>query len=345
VPIQPTDTRRGQLDVIGYPTREDQLKKVVAQSETAARQRHGEIAGNWNETTRFVAGVCPHDDYYYAARLYNLVLKRLIARRIILFGVSHKARLFKVKNRMVFDSFSEWFTPGGPVQVSDIRDEIIHGLDPESYLQNNDMHTLEHSLEGIVHYLRALNPDVEIIPILIPAMHWDRIKQLSDELAEALLTLMRKNKWIPGEDIAILCSNDGVHYGDSQWGGSGYAPFGMDLEGYRKAVDQDLDICNRNLSGEITDEKLKSFLHRCVDPEEITRYRITWCGRFSVTFGLRVVSELTRRLGLQPLKGFLLDYGTSISEASLDTSELGDLGPTAPANFHHFVGYPALGYI
>ena len=42
--------------------------------------------------------------------------------------------------------------------------------------------------------------------------------------------------------------------------------------------------------------------------------------------------------------GTLLDYGTSVSEASLDVESLGGLGPTAPNNLHHFVGYAAIGY-
>jgi hypothetical protein len=40
-----------------------------------------------------------------------------------------------------------------------------------------------------------------------------------------------------------------------------------------------------------------------------------------------------------------LDYGTSVSEASLDVEGMNGMGPTAPNSFHHFVGYPAIGYL
>ena len=61
-------------------------------------------------------------------------------------------------------------------------------------------------------------------------------------------------------------------------------------------------------------------------------------------FGLAVVERLCRRQGRPAPAGILLDYGTSVSEASLDPEGLEGLGPTAPNNLRHFVGYAAVGY-
>jgi hypothetical protein len=44
------------------------------------------------------------------------------------------------------------------------------------------------------------------------------------------------------------------------------------------------------------------------------------------------------------MQGTLLDYGTSVSEASLDLESIPGLGTTSPNNMHHFVGYAAIGY-
>jgi hypothetical protein len=99
-----------------------------------------------------------------------------------------------------------------------------------------------------------------------------------------------------------------------------------------------------DLCGPLERAGLEEFLYRCVDSEDVTQYKITWCGRFSVPFGLNVASRLTEELENRPLVGTLLDYGTSVSEASLDLEPLGGLGSTAPNNLHHFVGYAAIGY-
>ena len=81
-----------------------------------------------------------------------------------------------------------------------------------------------------------------------------------------------------------------------------------------------------------------------MDSADVTKYLITWCGRFSIPFGLNVTSRLTDTLESRSLQGRLLDYGTSVSEASLDVEGLDGLGVTAPNNLHHFVGYAAIGY-
>ena len=147
-----------------------------------------------------------------------------------------------------------------------------------------------------------------------------------------------------GHDICLISSADAIHYGDAGWGGSNFAEYGTDSNGYEKAVARDLDLANNLLGGEVEPGKLEEFLYRCVDRHDVTKYTITWCGRFSIPFGLNVASRLTGALESRALTGTLLDYGTSVSEASLDVKDLGGLGVTAPNNLHHFVGYAAIGY-
>jgi hypothetical protein len=110
------------------------------------------------------------------------------------------------------------------------------------------------------------------------------------------------------------------------------------------AVERDIAMAERHLSGWIDRSGLTDFLHECVDPEDVTKYRIPWCGRFSVPLGINVASRLVERIESRRLEGSLFDYGTSVSEASLDVEGLQGLGPTAPNNFHHWVGYAAIGY-
>jgi hypothetical protein len=115
------------------------------------------------------------------------------------------------------------------------------------------------------------------------------------------------------------------------------------VDGYRQAVQRDLEMAGL-LCGPVTAANLEAFLYRCVDRKNVFSYRVPWCGRFSVPLGLSVASSLTRSLEGRELTGVLLDYGTSVSEATLDLADLDGMGATAPNNFHHFVGYPAIGY-
>lgn len=338
--------RRGQMDTVGFVTDAKQMDGVLAQcAKLAAPRREGlDKEHGWNEETSFIAGVCPHDDYYYAGRLYSLLLPRIHAKRVILFGVFHKARVFDCRDRLVFDSYRTWHGPYGPVRVSPLREEITKRLPQEDYMVDNDMQAVEHSVEAIVPFLQAYNRNVEIVSILVPYMQWDTMDRLATDLSAALSDIIKANGWKLGEDVCIISSSDAVHYGDAGWGGSNYAEFGTDASGYAKAVARDKDLAQEYLCGPIDRDKLKAFLYRCVDANDVMNYKITWCGRFSIPFGLDVAGRVAQSTAGKPLTGTLLDYGTSVSEVSLDLEDLGGLGTTAPNNLHHFVGYAAIGY-
>ena len=346
VGIKPQGDMRGQMDIVGFVTTANQMDAVIDQtSHAAAKQRqHLHDTLGFTDDTAFIAGVCPHDDYYYAGRLYSLLMPHIKAHTVIVFGVFHKARHFDCKNTLVFGTYRTWRGPYGPVKVSPLREEIIKRLPRDDYVVNNDMQMVEHSIEAIVPFLQAKNRDVEIIPILVPYMQWETIDRLAGHLADALQSILTENGLKLGSDVCMISSADAVHYGDAGWGGKNFADFGTDIQGYNLAVERDITLAEDYLSGPIDADKLEKYLYKCVDPEDVVNYRITWCGRFSIPFGLSVASRLTESLESRPLEGFLLDYGTSVSEASLDTSDLEGLGVTAPNNLHHWVGYAAIGY-
>jgi AmmeMemoRadiSam system protein B len=344
--LKSTPTERGQMDTVGFVTTAEQMDAVLQQCRALAAPRHQAILNEqgWRDDTPFIAAVCPHDDYYYAGRLYELVMPHIKAKRVVIFGVFHKARYFDTQGRLVFGSFEKWHGPYGPVTVSPLREEIIRRLPELDYMIDNNAQIVEHSVEAIVPFLQAHNRKVEIISILVPYMNWKSMDRISDDLAQAIASLMREKGWRLGEDICLISSADAIHYGDADWGGSNYAEFGTDSTGYQLAVRRDLALAADNLCGPLDRDKLKNFLYSCVDPTDVTQYKITWCGRFSIPLGLGVAFRLVAILENRPLTGYLLDYGTSVGEASLDVEGLGGLGPTAPNNFHHFVGYPAIGY-
>jgi AmmeMemoRadiSam system protein B len=199
-------------------------------------------------------------------------------------------------------------------------------------------------VEGIVPWLQANNRDVEIVSILVPYMGWDTMARLSADVSTALATIMKERGLVLGRDVAIISSSDAVHYGDAGWGPTAHAEFGTTPEGYAKAVARDRKMMETMLSGAVREQSLREFLYACVDEKDVTQYQITWCGRFSIPFGVNVASRVNAALTGAPLKGTMLDYGTSLGEVSLDLDKIPGLGTTAPNNLHHWVGYPAIGY-
>jgi AmmeMemoRadiSam system protein B len=346
VGIPPSNGQRGQMDTVGFASTEEQMMAVVSQSMALAAPRQDVLRGEygWGDNTKFAAAVCPHDDYYYAGRLYALLMPYLRANTVVLFGVFHKARVWDMRDQLVFDSFETWHGPAGPVKVSPIREAIISRLPKDDYVIDNDMQQVEHSIEAIVPWLQAYNPDVEIVSILVPYMRWETMDRLAAELSGVLAAIMREKGWQLGEDVVLISSADAVHYGDAGWGGRSYATFGTDPEGYQKAVNRDLHMAESTLCGPVSRPSLQKFLYTCVDQSDVTNYKLTWCGRFSVPFGINVASRLNEELNGRQLVGTLLGYGTSVGEVSLDVNELGGLGVTAPNNLHHWVGYAAIGY-
>jgi len=337
---------RGQADAVGFVTTAAQMDSVLEQCRALAAPRCADLyaRNGWDDNTSFSAAVCPHDDYYYAGRLYALLTPHIRAKTVILFGVFHKARAFDCRDRLVFDSFAKWRGPYGPVTPSPLREALLARLPAQDVIVDNDMQTVEHSVEAIVPWLQAQNRDVEIVSILVPYMDWSTMDRLAGEVSTALAAIMQEKGWKPGRDIAVVASADAVHYGDAGWGGSNFAAFGTSPEGYMKAVERDRNLADSDLAGVVHRSALHDFLYTCVDSTDVTHYTLTWCGRFSVPFGLDVASRLNEAMTGHLLTGTVLDYGTSLEEVSLDLDRIPGLGATAPNNLHHWVGYAAVGY-
>jgi AmmeMemoRadiSam system protein B len=286
--------------------------------------------------------ISPHDDYTYVGYLYPAILNNLKAKTIILFGVAHKARQLNLENQIIFDSYSSWKEPKGNVPVSSIRQEIIGGLPVGIYQVNDSMQSIEHSIEALVPFIQYFRPDVEIVPILVPYMNYDRAKEIAHDLAEAIKKTVQNRNWVWGRDFAIAISSDAVHYGDQDWGGSNYAFFGADTAGYIAAVQHEWEIIN-SISGEYTPEHVRKFTSLTVDEKDYKKYIWTWCGRYSIPLGLLTSYYLADMLKQGGLTGIPIGYATSIDHRHLKADDL-LMGVTAPATIHHWVGYVAIGY-
>jgi AmmeMemoRadiSam system protein B len=342
--VPPRDGLRGLADVHGFATKPEQMDAIVqfCRKLEAERLTSLDKALGLGSDARWVAAVCPHDDYVYAGQVYVDALSRLQAKTVILFGVCHKARQFGLEDKLVFDSYTTWRGPYGPVSVSPLREEIMKLLPAEDYVVSDVAQQSEWSVEAIVPWLQHENRQVAIVSILVPYMRWQRLDDLARNLGKALAGVVKKQGLSLGNDLAFVMSTDATHYGD-QWDDWAYSPFGCSVDGYLKAQAQDECLIRWYLDGKLDRLKMQRLSETLVDQDDVTRYKVTWCGRFSVPLGLTAMTYLMEDLGLPPLEGANLGYGTSIGYGFLPFDKLG-LSATAHENLHHWVSYVAEGY-
>ncbi|MBN1633638.1 MAG: AmmeMemoRadiSam system protein B [Ignavibacteria bacterium] len=336
--VIPQDSGKNKIrlmaDTVGFASKSSQMdefmKRIPGINDYLIK------SGNWKIC------ITPHDDYTYVGGLYPALLTGIKSKTVIFFGVTHKARLFNLENKIIFDSFKEWEMPYGNVKISGLREEITAKLPQDFYLIHDSIQSLEHSVEAIVPFLQYYNRNVEIISILIPYMTFDKINEISEVLAGVVFSAANKNGLQWGDDYAIIISSDAVHYGDEEWGGNNYAPFGADSTGYKKAVAYEYEIINNCLTGEILLGKIKKFINYTVDENDFKKYKWNWCGRYSIPFGLMTSYYLQNLYDIK-LTGSHVGYATSIDRPHIPVDDLG-MGTTAPANISHWVGYTAVGY-
>jgi AmmeMemoRadiSam system protein B len=336
---------RQAVDTVGFASHAWQMDSVMSRIPRMNRHVEGlkfnpAVAGS---QALQKAAICPHDDYVYAGWLYPEVLKNLHAKTIILFGVAHKAKKFNVENRLVFDSFDEWKEPYGNIVIPALREEIMKALPPESYIVHDSLQQAEHSVEAILPFLQFYNRKICIISILVPYMPYEKMDQLSEQLASGIGKVMKTQglKW--GRDVAFVMSTDAVHYGDEDWGGSNYAFYGCDNKGYIAAKDHEMEIITESLTGKMDPEKAKKFAQFTLRKEDYKSYKWTWCGRYSVPFGLLTIMKMQSLASGKPLQGIFTGYGTSLDEPRLKVNDIG-MGKTANATMHHWVGYAGVCY-
>ncbi|HEY3270892.1 MAG TPA: AmmeMemoRadiSam system protein B [Geothrix sp.] len=327
---------RGQQDAVGFASRQEQMAKVW---ERSALPPAPEALGPM-PAPGAVGLICPHDDYLYAGRVYRQLLPLVKARTVVLVGVFHKYRRFGAKNALVFDPYRAWRSPDGEIKVSDLREDLLARIPAADVIRDAAMQDSEHSVEAIAYWLKHQDPKVEIVSILVPAASFERFQELAAHLGKALGESMKARGWSLGRDLAIVISSDGIHYGED----FKYTPHGSGgVAAYTEALERDRQLLRGPLAGPMSTAKAREFFMAVVNPQNPDQYRMPWCGRFSIPFGLLLLDETARDLGLSAPVGQPVAFGTSISFPQIPVRDLG-LGATAEANLYHFVSYPGVAY-
>ncbi|MFI5149962.1 MAG: AmmeMemoRadiSam system protein B [Bacteroidia bacterium] len=334
---------RGLADTIGYATRKEQLELIIQRIEQdqgtrlALARKKFDISG----ADAWKLAIAPHDDYSYAGYMYPLVLRNVQAKTVIIFGVVHKSKKFNLENKLVFDSYTHWKGPYGRVKVASLREDLMRELPGDMYCVNDSLQTEEHSVEAEVPWLQYFDKDVQIISILVTPMSYDRMGEVAQTLGKALAHILKKKDMEWGLEVSLLISTDAVHYGDEDWGGQDFSYFGCDSTGYKQAISKEQNLIQTMLAGDLLKDKIRKFTLATVQENDFHSYKWTWCGRYSVPFGMLCAQTLQQEQGIPVLNGMALDYCTSIDHTPLKVDDIG-MGVTAKASLHHWVGYPAI---
>lgn len=338
-----SEQTRPLADTVGFATKAWQMDSLLARSWHDKSQPKKLIFSTpvpHNIPAKVI--ISPHDDYAYVGSLYPQLLQTVKASNLIIFGVAHRARAFKIENQLVFDSFARWHGLYQPIKPHPLREFLQRDLPSDLWVRNDSLQAVEHSIEALLPFLQYLNRQIRIVPILVPAMPYERMTAVGARLAQAISHYARRHDWQWGKDFAIVISCDAVHYGDADWGGKNYAPYGCGGVGYQKALEHEKQIIDSCLTGLITPRKVELFTHFTLQPNDFREYRWTWCGRYSVPVGLLTAYYLQQEWG-EPINGYLIGYSTSIEPPLIHVHDW-QMGVTAPANERHWVGYAAIGY-
>ncbi len=339
---------RTPADTVGYPDTSSEVEEILRISREIEKERfqRNEKANPVISEKNMIAAICPHDDYLYAGPVYAHAARYLRAPAVIMFGVSHAARGKGIEGKLIFESFDSWKGPYGELCVSGLREGLINALPPEYVMVNNNIHSAEHSLEALLPLVQQRfrkEARLEILPVLVTRFQGGSQAKVADTLATALASLLKERGWKLGEDVQILISADCVHYGDEKWGGRNYAPYGTGKGGYRAALQREMEVIDSSLVGTVSPVKIENF-RRMVENDDLKwPYKITWCGVYSIPFGLSALSRLTQLMEARTPRGILLRYGTTIDPGRIEMEE-GNMGTTNIATYRHWVGHAAVGY-
>jgi len=317
---------RPVCDNVGFCWNADQMERLIRYVQTIEKDPPAK--------QRFIAGISAHDDYLYAARIYFPLFRTIKTKEVVIFGVTHgkvRKEIGDPQGILLLDEYKAWKGCGRNIKISPLREFIKSKLDTQYYRVSNTAHQLEHSIEAMVPWLQYYNPEVKITPIMVTAMSFERMDEVSEKLSMVIAEYVKKNHLTLGTDIFFLCSSDANHYGKD----FNNVPFGEDANAHQQGIDQDLGFVNTCLVQTMDAEKVHGLL------DELQK--VYWCGRYSISFGMLTVEKTVNTLYGKKLMGTLLRYSDTYTEGVLPLTKTG-MGITAVFSLKHWVGWLSAGY-
>lgn len=179
-----------------YPASKDLLNDVLEKAFSYVKAVKGKPPSAPGDLIGFIA---PHMGYMYSApvlaRAYCALASNKKPRAVIILGTNHYYPQIEAAV-----SLKTWATPLGELRVSEgIAMELIEGADVEV---EETPHVYEHSIEVHLPFLQYIYGEIDIVPLGLGAMKFEKIKKLSQSLA----SILSKKK------IVVIASTDFTHF-------------------------------------------------------------------------------------------------------------------------------------
>ncbi len=321
-------------DDVGFCWKADSMKKLIEYLEKEEKDSF--------PSKGLVAGISPHDDHLYAGRIYYPLYRILRTKEVVIFGVTHSTVRNEIKgldSLLILDEFDFWRGVLKPVEISGLREYLKSNLNHEYFIINNRAHELEHSIEALIPFLQYFNPDVKITPIMVSPMPFEKMEELSSNLAFVVSDYIVKNKFKLGEDIFFLISADANHYGKD----FGNIAFGEGESAWEKALSFDRMLIDKYLTGEMNEKKVYGLTTELWGKTYLDYKNSYWCGKYSIPFGLLTVEKIVSQVLNKKIRGQLFRFSDTYSEGVIPLRKTG-LGITAPFSLKHWVSFFSIGY-
>ncbi len=176
-----------------YPDDAAELAREVEAHLAAGRGAGGEPA-------RALALVAPHAGYMYSGGVAGQVFARVaVPERVVVMGPNHTGR----GERVSVMPAGAYRVPGGSAPIdaelaAAILDEVPGAR------ADVDAHRMEHSVEVEVPFLRARQPAVTFVPMVLAGLSEKESIAVGEGLARAIARV--------GGDVLVVASSDMSHY-------------------------------------------------------------------------------------------------------------------------------------
>jgi AmmeMemoRadiSam system protein B len=191
---------------------------------------------------RACAVMAPHAGYVYSGGVAAKVFAAIeVPARVILLGPNHTGRGARVSAM----TGGTWQMPGAHVAV----DEELAGaiLDASSVAEADETaHQLEHALEVELPFLRARQPGLRIVPVVLGRLSAREAVEFGEALHRAVTRVRAAHA---GADVLVVASSDMSHYLPDEIARrvdrTALAPLlAFDPEGlHRTVVEHDISMC------------------------------------------------------------------------------------------------------
>ena len=142
----------------------------------------------------------PHAGYMFSGKIAGKTLAGAdLEETVLLLGPNHTGK----GDALAVWPDGEWVLPGAKLSVaSELAKRLLnaHSALSKSYAA----HTYEHSLEVVIPFLWAINPNTRILPLAIAEPSFDLLQEVGKSLAEQLKSEQ--------EPVSIVVSSDMSHF-------------------------------------------------------------------------------------------------------------------------------------